>query len=102
MPHVVRLPRKEFKSRGYRAVRTPFFSLKTKGNQSKNIRLGIVVGKSVEKTAVKRNFWKRQARAILGKSVPPGNDAIIILQPGVRELTKKQFHEALIKAITQS
>jgi ribonuclease P protein component len=94
-----RLPRLEFQARGYDAVRTPLFSLKVKKNDDKGTRIGVVVGKSVEKTAVKRNFWKRQARAIL-QSVCKGNyDVMLVVQPGVRASTRKQFREALEKSL---
>jgi ribonuclease P protein component len=96
---MVRLPRGEFQARGYKTVKTLFFSVKTKSNEAKRSRIGIVVGKNVHKTAVKRNFWKRQARAALQPLVPKGTDIIVVLQPRVNELTKKQFQDVMKKTI---
>ncbi len=65
------------------------------------VRIGVVAGKSVHKSAAKRNFWKRQAKAALlslanrehggGK----GMDILMILSAGVNGLTKKRFQEEL-------
>ncbi len=73
-----------------------------KSNETKGPRVGIVVGKSVHKAAVTRNFWKRQARATLESSVQGNRDAILIMQSRVNELTKSQFREALVRAIHQT
>jgi ribonuclease P protein component len=96
---MVRLPRGEFQARGYKTVKTLFFSVKVKSNETNSSRIGIVVGKNVHKTAVKRNFWKRQARAALQPLVPKGMDVIVVLQPRVNELTKRQFQDVMKKTI---
>lgn len=94
-----RLPRVEFEARGYKTSRTPFFLLKTKKNDVGYPRIGIVVGKSVFKEAAKRNFWKRQAKAIFLTKAQGGNDLLIIFVPNKSKLTKKQFQEDLAAAI---
>jgi ribonuclease P protein component len=99
-PKISRLPQQEFLSRGFMAVRTPYFSLKIKKNAIKKARIGVVVGKAVHKSAVKRNFFKRQAKEVLGKSVAAGNDLLIIFSPAANKLTKKQLQEVLIKSAT--
>lgn len=97
-PRILRLPEQEFLSRGFNAIRTPYFSFKTKKNNLTAGRVGVVVGKSVHKTAVARNFLKRQAKEIVSKAVRPGNDLLIIFSPAVNTLTKHQLREALIGA----
>jgi len=102
MPKSKRLPRAEFQARGYAAMRTPMFSLKTKSNEGKGLRIGIVIGKSVEKTAVKRNFWKRQARSVF-QALPGGDhDVMLVVYPGVRTATRKQFRDALARSMKQA
>ena len=96
-PH--RLSKEEFQSRTFRTARTPFFSLKTKKNTVFQIRVGAIIGKAVHKSAVKRNFWRRQAKAALASFGVPGNDFLIIFFPKINELTKKEFRVALTRAI---
>ncbi|HVM77315.1 MAG TPA: ribonuclease P protein component [Candidatus Paceibacterota bacterium] len=79
-------------------MRTPLFSLKIKKNDAKGLRVGVVVGKSVEKTAAKRNFWKRQAKSVLHDAIRGNQDIILIVQPGVRTATRKEFRDALAKS----
>ena len=89
----MRLPSDQFRARGYKTISTPFFLLKIKKNSYKTTRVGIVVGVSVSKTAAKRNFWKRQARAELTLRAVSGSDILMMVSPNVRRLTKKQFRE---------
>lgn len=70
-----------------------------KPNDEKGARIGVIVGKSVHKTAVKRNFWKRQARSVLQASVRSDHDAILILHPQVSAVAKKIFREELERAV---
>jgi ribonuclease P protein component len=94
-----RLPSDQFRARGYKTTTTPFFLLKTKTNITGVARIGIVVGVSVHKTAVKRNFWKRQALAALTTHAIAGNDILMIVSPNANRLTKKQFRNELVKAL---
>jgi ribonuclease P protein component len=96
---LVRLPNDEFRARGYQAVSTPFFLLKTKRNGSKRTRLGIVISKGVDKSAVKRNFWKRQAKEGILKEATEGSDILIIFSPAVSALAKGNFRVELSKAL---
>jgi ribonuclease P protein component len=95
---ISRLPREEFASRRYIATRTPYFSVKVKDNGSGLRRLGVVAGKAVAKTAVERNFLKRQARAILQKEIRSGMDVLVIFSPGVSSLGKRRLRETLREA----
>ncbi len=81
-----------------RAVATPYFVIKA-GEKKKGIR--VVVGKAVDKRAVQRNFWKRQAKAALEEIVAPGRDVVVILSPKAKTLTKKQFKKILQDAAAQ-
>jgi ribonuclease P protein component len=99
---ISRLPSDQFRARGYKTVSTPFFLLKIKNNPLRNVRVGVVVGRSVHKTAVKRNFWKRQAFTGIAAHATVGNDILMIVSPGADRLTKKQFKEALSKAMRNS
>lgn len=99
---ISRLPSDQFRAKGYKATPTPFFLLKIKKNQKECARIGMVVGKSVHKTAVKRNFWKRQARAVLTAHIMGGNDILIIVSSTINRLAKKQFKEELLKALNKA
>jgi ribonuclease P protein component len=99
---IVRLPTDQFRARGYKTTPNPFFLLKTKRNLGESIRIGIVVGKSVHATAVKRNFWKRQARAALALHASGGSDILIIIQPSVNRLTRKQFKTEVVKTLAKT
>jgi ribonuclease P protein component len=99
---IARLPSDQFRVKGYKTTPTPFFLLKTKKNPGEGARIGVVVGVSVHKTAVKRNFWKRQALHGLAPQAAAGSDILIIVLPGVSRLTKKQFQEELKKAFTRT
>jgi ribonuclease P protein component len=103
-----RLPREEFRGRGYRTVTTPFFSLKAKNNSSSGVssriglkknRIGVVVGKSVDNRAVQRNFWERQAKSHLLRVPALGKDFLFIAYPKIKELTKDEFGKVFTRAI---
>lgn len=101
-PKKDRLPGREFHTGGYKTTRTPHFTLKFKNNQVKNNRIGVVVGVAVHKSAVKRNFWKRQVLETLtrlGSKEEKPRDFIIIILPQVNKLTKRQFREKLLAAV---
>jgi len=106
LPAKNRLPREAFRVRGYQMVATPHFSLKTKDNLLSINRLGVVIGTSVDKRAVRRNFWERQvkARFLRMPSAPTSNsntatgkDFIVTIFPKIKNLTKRQFNEELEK-----
>jgi ribonuclease P protein component len=78
-----------------KAVTTPYFLIKA-GGKKKGI--AVVVGLAVEKSAVKRNFWKRQTKAVLASAITSGRDVVAILSPKVKTLTKKQFKKILMDA----
>jgi len=98
IPKKARLPRREFHGGAYKTARTPYFLLKAKDGAPGKNRIGVVVGKSVHKTAVRRNFWKRQAKAGLRAEHAAGKDLLMVLSPKVNELTVKQFRELLQKS----
>jgi ribonuclease P protein component len=94
-----RLPSAEFASREYHTTKTPYFSLKTKKNGGTTARIGIVAGKAVHKSAVKRNFWRRQAKIGILAHATAATDYLLIIFPKINELTKKEFRAILTKAL---
>ena len=99
LPKKTRMARKEFRSGSYQTVKTPYFSLKIKKSSGEEPKIGIIAGKAVHKSAVKRNFWKRQARQALVKGKISGKDMIMIFSARVEELSKKEFQEELSKIL---
>jgi len=95
LPKTLRLPRAEFSARGYRTVKTPYFFLKIKRNNFPQNRIGVVIGVSAEKSAVRRNFWRRQAKAFLAGQPCRGLDFILIFSKKIKEIDKKKFKEEL-------
>ncbi len=78
-------------------VSTPYFVLKKKPNTQEKIRVGVVANAFVHKSAAKRNFWKRQAKAALLAADGTGTDFLVILTPRINTITKKQFRELLYR-----
>jgi ribonuclease P protein component len=99
---IMRLPSDQFRARGYKTTPTPFFLLKTKKNSGKTARIATIIGKSAHKNAVKRNFWKRQVLTVVAAHATEGSDILIIASPKIDRLTKRQFKEELLKAMTRS
>ena len=97
IPALKRLPRSEFSVRGYKTLKTPYFSLKIKTNRLAYPRFGVIIGVAAEKKAVKRNFWKRQARAVFMGHGKSGKDYILIFLKKIKEIDKKRFKEELLK-----
>lgn len=98
----IRLPSDQFRTKGYKTSATPFFLLKAKKNGRRDARIGVVVGVAVHRSAARRNFWKRQARETLSRMAPGGNDILIVVSPGAKRLTKKQFREELARAASKT
>jgi ribonuclease P protein component len=95
----VRLPGREFRAGRYQTITTPYFSIKAKFGVT-TPRIGVVANAAVHKSAAKRNFWKRQAKAVLLAFIPKiaSRDFLIILFPKVNTLTKKKFKKELLDA----
>jgi ribonuclease P protein component len=107
IPKRSRLPSASFRGSGYRTVGTPYFSLKIRPNGEQRERIGVVVNTAVHKSAAKRNFWKRQAKATItgrhgGAKDRDGHDLLLILFSKVNTLTKKQFKEKLSEALERA
>lgn len=102
IPRKNRLPREAFRARGYQTVATPFFSLKVKNNNIGVDRIGVVVGKSVDKRAVRRNFWERQVKAELLRIQGGGMDFLVVVFPKINSLTKKGFIDIFKRTIQKS
>ena len=80
---------------------TPFFSLKIRANHSEKNRIGVVASVAVNKSAVKRNFWRRQTKATLMGAPAAGLDILVILSPRVEALSKKQFKKTLLDSVAR-
>ena len=105
LPRSSRLPYSELNARGYRTIRTPYFSLKIRTNSLPRNRIGVVIGVAAEKSAVRRNFWKRQAKAILGKQpvgsgASAGKDFVVIFSKKIKEITKDVFEGEILKTLS--
>ena len=99
LPKKNRLPREAFRARGYRAVATPFFSIKIKNNTLGGNRIGVIIGKSVDKRATRRNFLERQTKSLLLKMPDNREDVIVTIFPKANLLFKKQFAEEIKKTL---
>lgn len=99
LPHKLRLPYGEFSKQGYQTIRTPYFSLKIKNNNLPHNRIGTIIGVAAEKSAVRRNSWKRQAKAILAKRPAAGKDFVLIFSKKIKEIKKGEFKKELLKAL---
>lgn len=99
LPKSSRLPASEFRASGYRTARTPYFLLKARPNLLRSHRIGVIIGVAAVKTAVRRNFWKRQAKSMIAQIPPQKNmDILIIFSKNIASLTKAQFKEEFMKA----
>jgi len=98
LPQSSRLPSLEFAARGYRTQRTPFFLLKIKNNPFSRNRIGVIVGAAAVKTAVRRNFLKRQAKTFFSrKEMQKSRDVLIIFSPRAASLTKAELKKEFKK-----
>ena len=86
-----------------RTVATPYFLLKIQKRHEKEPKVRVITGISVHKSAVKRNFWKREGRAMLLPAQNTNSDTtlLLILSPKVNTLTKKQFRALLLGTIAK-
>jgi ribonuclease P protein component len=99
IPRILRLPSDEFRARGYETHTTPFFSLRVKKNSFGRNRIGVVIGLAIDKRAVRRNFWKRQAKAHLLRVPNVSKDFLVIFSPKIKQLTKIEFVKEIEKAL---
>jgi len=99
VPKKSRLLREGFDLRGYRPIKTPFFTLKVKDNGLKANRIGVIIGKHIDKRAVRRNFWKRQAKKELLKAPAMGKDLVLTIYPKTNTFTKREFVEEIKKVL---
>jgi ribonuclease P protein component len=96
-----RLPSSEFLARGYRTQKTPYFSLKAKANNLSTRRIGVIISTAAVKSAVRRNFWKRQAKSILSDRSRQGIDVLLVFFRQADALTKSEFRKELLGAYSQ-
>jgi ribonuclease P protein component len=68
-------------------------------NQSEIIKIAVVTGKKVAKSAVKRNALKRRVLAILRKTDLLPGAYIILLKPNFSSLSRKTAEQNTLEAI---
>jgi ribonuclease P protein component len=95
------LPRSQFTTGARAAVKTPYFIVKVNANNLTYSRLGVVVSGAAVKSSVKRNFLKRQTKAIFKAANTAPSDFIIIFNSQSKALTRKQLQVALRKVFQQ-
>ncbi len=91
------LPRRGTGLSWERSARTPYFLLRARRRGFAKARIGVVVAKAVHKSAVKRNFLRRQARAVLETLAAEGFELLLTVSPGARSLTKEAFRAEVMK-----
>jgi ribonuclease P protein component len=95
VPQRARLPREAFSVAGYRRIASPFFSLKFKKNMADSNRIAVIIGKSVDKRATRRNFLERRVKAGLLELPNFHNDLIITVFPKANTLTAANFRSEI-------
>lgn len=95
-----RLSYSDFSFRKYSVLRTSYFSVKIAPNNLSFHRIGAVISSAAVKSAVMRNFWRRQVIAAL--DIIPGKpkDVMVIFNNRVRDLTKSAFRLELKKIMS--
>ena len=101
LPSKQRLSCADFLGRRYGVVRTPYFSLKTTPNNLTFHRLGVIISRASIKSAVRRNFWRRQTAAMIDFIPGKPKDVIVIFSGKIKNLTKASFQVEFKKAISQ-
>lgn len=101
LSRVFRLPSSEFLARGYRTVRTPYFSLKAKPNGLPKNRIGVIISVAAVKKATKRNFWKRQVKTAYSRwHTTKGFDFLLVFSKQGEFLRRAEFQVELQKAFS--
>lgn len=97
----MRLPAASFDRRAARAAHSRFFHLLYSENGRPNNRFAVVVGKSVDKRATRRNALKRFFRDRLGAWPAAGLDVVLMVSPQASARTapeiEKELNSALLK-----
>jgi ribonuclease P protein component len=91
LPKKQRLSRSLFTAERHVTLRTPYFAVKIRQNNLPYSRLGVVVSGAAVKNSVKRNFLKRQTKAIFKEASNGPRDFIIIFNGLVKSLSKKNL-----------
>ena len=61
-------------------------------------RIGVIISSAVVKSAVRRNFWKRQVQSNFKLLPATGNDFLIIFSGNIKNATAKTFKETFFRA----
>lgn len=88
-----------------RSFFTPVMQIKMVPNQLEVSRFAVVIGTKAEKTAVKRNLWKRRTREILRAHLPefkPGFDVIVMAKKPATTTTFDDLRKILEQLLKQA
>jgi ribonuclease P protein component len=76
------------------SLNSPSFSLKFKKNDLPHSRFGVVVSKTIDKSAVGRNLLKRRLRSCLEENleeIKPGYDLLFIVSKGAQNKKREEL-----------
>lgn len=88
-----------------RSFFTPAVQFKVVPNKMEVSRFAVVIGTKTEKTAVRRNLWKRRTREILRTHLPhlqPGFDVIVMAKKPAVTATYQQLAVILEQLLKQT
>ena len=97
LPEKQKLTRSQFAAGRHTTIRTPYFVIKISPNKLSYPRMGVVVSSAAIKSAVKRNFLKRQAKAIFKESAKGSKDFVVIFSGQAKSSTKTGLQAELQK-----
>jgi ribonuclease P protein component len=95
LPKKQKLPRGQFTIGRHTIIKKPCFTVKIKLNNLPYPRIGVVVSNAAVKSAVKRNFLKRQTKAIFKDRAREPKDFVVIFNSRAKSLTKKDLQTEL-------
>ena len=87
------------------SIRASGLALKFLKNRASFPRFGIVVSKSIDKRAVKRNYIKRFITETIRKELHApllGMDAVIITQKGIEKMTAPEIKKTLTSTLNKA
>ena len=103
LPRGARLPIREFwGSRSRKRKQTsPFFVIYTAQNGLLKNRIGVVIGKGVDRRSSRRHTIRRRAIGLLSALSPANKDVLVLVQQKAADLARKEFYRELERTIEQ-
>lgn len=81
------------------SAKTPYMLLRGREGRDGKGRIAVVIAKAAQKSAVKRNFLRREAKAVLSAERSPRTDLLLTLSPSAARLSKKTFRNEVLKVL---